>query len=166
MKTQFIIRSAASAAMVLLSACASTASVLVLDPVGPATVQSASSAPAGTLVVFSAFSVHAPSPGEPDYRQHYTDYKVYAVNGALLRTVANDAGLAVASPVRVTLAPGSYLVVARANGYGVIKVPVVVANGQATTLHLEGGGFAAEGGAAGSVVRLPDGQVVGWRATR
>jgi hypothetical protein len=163
MKINLLLKFAASASVIVFSACASSGSALVLEPVGPP-VAPAATAAFGTLVVFSAYSVHAPALGEPDNRQRYTDYRIFSPTGQLLRTIVNDAGLAVAAPVPVNLPPGSYEVVARANGYGVIKVPVVVAEGQATTLHLEGGGFAPAG--AGEVVRLPDGQVVGWRAGR
>jgi len=64
------------------------------------------------------------------------------------------------------LPAGTYRVVARANGYGIVTVPVVIEKNQVTTVHLEGGG-SWENEVARSqsdAVRLPDGRIVGWRA--
>jgi hypothetical protein len=162
-KIHLLRHAAALAALVLLPACSFAGSGLVLDPVGPSAGPAAAATDAGTLVVYSAYSVNAPSLGDPSYRQRYSNYKILSPNGQLLRAVANDAGLTVAAPVAVALPPGSYRVVARANGYGFVQVPVVVAAGRATTVHLEGGS-SAESVAAADAVRLPDGRIIGWRA--
>jgi hypothetical protein len=51
----------------------------------------------------------------------------------------NDNGTSWEGPAEVQLPPGKYRVVARANGYGTVTVPVTVAAKQTTTVHLEGG---------------------------
>jgi hypothetical protein len=165
MKTSPILPAAILAVLVLLSACVSFGAGLVLEPVGPPALPSVATASVGRLVIFSAFSPNAPRAGDWDYRERYTDYDISTLDGHLLRSVANDAGLTYAAPAEVELPPGSYRVSARANRYGRVLVPVVIAAGRTTTVHLEGGN-ATEGGTeiAASAVRLPDGQIVGWRA--
>jgi hypothetical protein len=150
--------------VVLFAGCASTRNSLVLAPVGPAPAITAGSALAGTLVVFSAFERNAPLPPSPDYRKRYSNYSILGADGRLIQQVSNDTGAAVGMPVEVKLAPGAYRVVAPANGYGVVTVPVVIAANRTTTVHLEGGTIRSVDLAGAAAVRLPDGQVVGWRA--
>jgi hypothetical protein len=47
-----------------------------------------------------------------------------------------------------------------------VDVPKVIAAGQTTILHLEGGGFWPDESAFNktNAVRLPDGLVIGWKA--
>jgi hypothetical protein len=151
---------AACAALAVWSVCQGRDAGLVLDPVGPA--HGGASAATGNLVVYSAFSLQPSWPSEPSYRQHYSNYDLQSAEGRTLRTVSNDSGLAVAMPAVVTLPPGAYRVVARANGFGEVTVPVIVTAGRTTTIHLEGG--RAKPADAEEMVRLPDGRVVGWRA--
>ena len=59
-----------------------------------------------------------------------------------------------------------YRVVAQANGYGRVTIPVVIEAHQTTVLHLEGGGSwpsEAEFNQT-NAVRLPDGQIIGWKS--
>jgi hypothetical protein len=151
-------------AAVLFAGCASTRDSLVLAPVGPPPDMAAASASTGSLVVFSAFERNAPLPPGPDYRRRYSDYRILSADGQLVQTVSNDTGSAVGAPLEVKLAPGTYRVVAPANGYGVVTVPVVVVAARTTTVHLEGGLTRASDQAGDAAVRLPDGRVVGWRA--
>ena len=53
--------------------------------------------------------------------------------------------------------------VARANGYGTVTVAVVVAANRVTTVHLEGGSSDETADNQNDTVRLPDGNMVGWR---
>ena len=62
-----------------------------------------------------------------------------------------------------TLAPGKYRVVAHANGYGTVTVPVVIDATHVTTVHLNGGSSDETADNQNDTVRLPDGNVVGWR---
>jgi len=139
---------------------------LVLDPVGPSPIQSSASGVNGSLIVFSAFDPHSHLNGYP-YRRYYTSYKLFSNDGQLLRTVQNDNGRLVEGPARVTLPPGTYRVVASANGFGEVVVPVVIAAYQVTTVHLDGRASSADTAtlASSNPVRLPDGEIVGWRTT-
>lgn len=156
------VRSGWFTALALLAAIAPAfASDLTLGPVGPG--PGTAPAATGSLVVYSAFSLRPSWPSDPSYRQHYSDYELESDAGHALRSVANDAGLAVAEPAVVALAPGSYRVVARANGYGEVTVQVVIAAGRTTVVHLEGGS-APQPDDPKQAIRLPDGRIVGWRA--
>jgi len=151
----------------LLAGCASSQQGLTLAPVGPASTQAAPVVSEnGSLVVYSAYDVTPANQGDYEHRRHYTDYKILNQDGSLLKVVHNDSGSVVREAARVDLPPGSYKVVARANGYGKVTVPVVIEQNQLTTVHLEGGGSWQNEAARSSdqVVRLPDGTIVGWRA--
>jgi len=121
----------------------------------------------GTLIVYSAYAVNADfSPRDP-YRPEYSDYEIYAT-GKLLRRVHNDSGTLLQDPALVELPAGDYRVVAKANGCGKVTVPVIIRARRCTVVHLEGGASWPDRRVFNqtSAVRLPDGQVVGWRATR
>jgi hypothetical protein len=154
-----------SAVAVLFAGCADHRGPVVLDTVGPSAVLAVPSGPAGALVVFSAFDGRLTAANDADHRRH-SDYRVFAADGRLLRDVRNDSGTVWEGPVQIELPPGSYRVVARANGYGSVTVPLVVAAGRVTEVHLEGGNPRADQTSFTAVdpVRLPDGQVVGRRA--
>jgi hypothetical protein len=153
-------------AAALWSGCASGPHGMVLAPVGPSP-QASGSATTGTLVVFSAYEVTAPGIGDFEHRHHYSDYRILSEDGKLLQTVHNDVGTEVREAARVQLPAGKYRVAASSNGYGTVMVPVVIATNRTTVVHLEGGSSWASGAALNSAdsVRLPDGEVVGWRVT-
>jgi hypothetical protein len=145
--------------------CVSKPNGLVLDTVGPSEPSQSPAGDNGSLVVYSAFDP-VPHFDSLTYRSFYTDYEVFSEQGQLLQTVHNDGGTALEGPRPVSLPPGRYRVVARANGFRKVTVPVVIAAHHITTVHLEGGaawGSRAQGGSS-SLVRLPDGQVVGEHA--
>jgi hypothetical protein len=70
-------------------------------------------------------------------------------------------------PKRVQLPVGTYCVIARANGYGVVTVPVIIRADQVTTVHLEGSPSWQNLSqlSRSNSVRLPDGAIAGWRAS-
>ena len=146
--------------------CVSQPRGLVLDPIGPPDSQSPGVGTNGTLVVFSAFDTHADFNDLP-YSRHYTDYKITYHDGKLVQTVHNGNANPSESPRMVQLPVGAYCVVARANGYGVVTVPVIIRANQVTTVHLEGSGaWQNRSQLSGSnPVRLPDGEIAGWRAS-
>jgi hypothetical protein len=118
------------------------------------------------LVVFSAYDQDAHFNDLP-YRRVHSDYSILTTDGKLLQTVHNDNGTSAGGPKEVLLPAGRYQVVARANGYGAVTVPIVIGTHQTTTVHLEGGnpcGNMAPSGQA-NPVRLPDGEIAGWRAS-
>ena len=155
------------AAVAVLSGCASPGPGVVLDPVGPPPLASASVSPNGVLIVFSAFEQSADFNSQL-YRRHYTDYRIRSADGKPLQTVRNDGGALAEGPKRVQLPVGTYRVVARANGYGEVTVPVLIRADQVTTVHLEGSSsWPNRKQLAGSnPVRLPDGEIAGWRASK
>ena len=153
------------AAAAFLSGCVSRGPGLVLDPVGPPPLPAAVTGSSGSLRVFSAFEQGADF-NSPAYRRQYTDYKILSTDGNLLQTVPNDRRTLGDNPRRVDLPVGRYRVVARANGYGAVTVPVVIRANQLTTVHLEGSPSWPNQTqlAASNPVRLPGGEIAGWRA--
>jgi hypothetical protein len=154
------------AAGVLLAGCATGKSGITLDTVGPVSAQSvAISSTNGTLKVYSAYEVNADFNSRDPYRPEYSDYRIFTTDGKLLQKVRNNSGTILQDPVSVELQPGKYRVVARANGYGYVTVPVIIAAQENTVLHLEGGDSWPDETTFNqtNAVRLPDGQIVGLR---
>jgi hypothetical protein len=154
------------AAGVLLAGCATGKSGMTLDAVGPVPSQPAAvSSTNGTLVVYSAYEVNADFNSRDPYRPEYSDYRIFTTGGKLLQRVHNNSGTVLQDPVSVGLPPGQYRVSARANGYGYVTVPVIIEPEQSTILHLEGDvSWLNEAGFnPANAVRLPGGQIVGWR---
>lgn len=157
-------------ASVLLTGCAtSKGSKLVLDTVGPPISQRttmSSTSTNGTLLVYSAFRRNADFNSRDPYRQEYSDYEISTTDGKLLQCVHNNSGTILQEAVPVVLPVGKYQVKARANGYGFVTVPVIIAAQQSTVLHLEGGGFWPDESVFNqtNAVRLPDGLIIGWKA--
>jgi hypothetical protein len=152
--------------MLLLVGCSAPRTALVLDPVGPAPIQtSPQQSGNGVLVVFSAYDA-GPDYGNRDpYRPACSDYKILSTTGTLLRVVHNDSGTILQQPAAVSLPAGHYEVLARANGYGTVTVPVLIEAQHSTVLHLEGGSWPRRASLnRTNLVRLPDGQAVGWRS--
>ena len=146
--------------------CASPKAPLVLDPIGPAPHSGSAQVGQGALVVFSAFDP-TPDWNHGPYRRRYTDYEIFSANGEhLIQAVPNNRETLLNSPPIVELASGAYHVRARANGYGQITVPVVIQAGQVTTVHLEGSVWWPRNSPifASNPVRLPKGEIAGWRA--
>jgi hypothetical protein len=144
--------------------CVSRQGPLVLDCVGPAPVQTTVSTSNGKLVVFSAPDVYGHFNDLP-YRRFYSDYKLYSEDGKLLQTVHNQSEGPIGGPKEVELPAGEYRIVARANGYGTVAVPVRIVAHRFTDVHLEGGttSIGETAPSRSNVVRLPDGQVAGWQ---
>ena len=149
----------------LLLGCVSYERGLVLEPVGPATIQSTARSTTGSLVVYSAFDVHADFTSTDPDRHRHTDYKIFSTDGSLLQVVHNDTHSLLEGPAEVRLPAGAYRIAARATGFGLVTVPVIIISGRGTTVHLEGGYRSNKAAfAQTNTVRLPDGQIVGWRA--
>lgn len=140
---------------------------MVLDTVGPQVpAPTAPNSTNGTLVVYSAYEVGAEFNSRNEFGASHSDYTISNTDGKLIQKVHNDTGTMLQNPVAVQLAPGKYQVSAQANGYGYVTVPVVIEPQQTTVLHLEGGHTWENESAFNqtNTVRLPDGQVVGWKA--
>jgi hypothetical protein len=152
----------------LLAGCATFNPGLVLEAVGPGPASvSRSAATNGTLAVYSAHEVNADFNARDPRRPEYSDYRIYSADGQLWREIHNNSGTMFQRPQRVELPPGSYRVTAPANGYGWVTVPVIICAGRDTILHLEGGfSWPAQSGFnQTNAVRLPDGEIVGWKGS-
>jgi len=81
------------------------------------------------------------------------------------QVIHNDVGGVTEDPRPVELQSGRYRIVARANGYGWVTVPVVIVAHRVTTIDLEGGTqWPMDDALASNSVRFPDGRIAGWRA--
>lgn len=154
-----------------LVGCASAGNKLALGTIGPVPGQNSianSSATNGTLVVYSGYKVNADFNSRDPYRPEYSDYKIFAADGKFLQLVHNNSGTMLANVLPVALSAGRYFVVARANSYGIISVPVVIEAGRSTILHLETDSEWPDSSVFNqtNAVRLPDGRVVGWNAAQ
>lgn len=159
---------AVAGAGILLSGCATGNQGVVLSPVGPGPGPWRSpSAADGALVVFSAYEANADFNRRDPYRQEFSDYQILSASGKFLRQVHNDSGSILQRPLGVELPVGSYRVVAQANGYGTVTVPVTIEAGRDTILHLEGdvkwpNQFGLN---QTNAVCLPHGEIVGWKSS-
>lgn len=152
--------------------CASSQKDIVLDPVGPSpTHRILTGSTNGLLVVYSAYEavpdLSAEVSGNPSDHWVYSDYRIFSADGKPFKFVWNNGGAILLHPKQVELPAGRYVVVAKANDFGRVTVPIVIASNRITTLHLDDDdSFRA--GASGSdrvnTVHLPNGNIVGWRA--
>jgi hypothetical protein len=140
-----------------LVGCAARPPFVVHDTVGPRRQGRHAD---GELVVYSATYVTAAN--QSLYPAH-SDYTVCDQQGRPYE-VRNRSGLFGSDPAQVHLLPGRYEVKALRTGAGYVVVPVVIEAGEKTVLDLDGTAMPQQA-ARNDVVRLPDGQVIGWRAT-
>lgn len=120
------------------------------------------SAPTGYLKVYTATEDH--NDGHIHYYPH-TGYTVYSEDGKTVVTkVRNAIGIHDEDPSLVQL-PGKYVVLGEVENGGMVKVAVVIQPGQLTKVDL-GSDWKQRtlAGNAADWVRLPNGQIVGWRA--
>ncbi len=171
----------AAGTLVWLAGCATPSKVTVFEPVGPAPTGQAAVGREGSLQVYSAREEYEPVNingavwAENEYSSHlpyeraHTPYSIYTANGKVFEKVRNSRGINDDLPTVVNLPAGSYKIVAETREKGspvLVEIPVVIEGGQTTTVHL-GYGWQPPTQAANenSWVRLPDGRIVGWRAS-
>ncbi len=170
----------ASTALCLIG-CASPARVGLLEPVGPAPAGHDGAPPDGSLQVYSARQRANVDINELEfrynndfgrndflYRPAHTDYTIYSSTGKLVEHVRNAQNRNDPQPALVTLPAGRYTIAARAeiNGSRMpVEVPVVIEPGRCTQAHLQGNWKPHHPFNNAQVVRLPDGQIAGWRAS-
>jgi hypothetical protein len=93
----------------------------------------------------------------------YTNYQIDATDGTLFKEVPNGQQ----EPTRVILPKGTYTVVAQSDTSGMVSVPVAIETGKLTVVHLEreiDWKEASAGIRSADLVRLPNGQPIGFRA--
>lgn len=144
-----------------LCGCATSQQPFVVEAVGPHPKMTSHGAE-GALQVYSATT--EVNDGGIAYYPH-TSYRIYGPDGGFVRFIRNHVGGNDQTPQTAMLPAGRYQVVAQSEGYGVVKVPVLVKGGQLTVLYLDRTPMPeAAQGPAGEVVRFPSGWAVGWRA--
>jgi hypothetical protein len=160
MKTKLTMM-AAMVILPLLAGCASTP--IALAPVGPGPTNQKDYYSKGYLKVFSDTKTHLIGDGPPYYT--HTGYSIYNESGTRLQYVANHIGEMDESPSLVKIPTGNYKVVAESAAYGRVTVPVVVQAGKVTVIHLDRGWRPVSTVSINELVRLPDGEAVGWRSS-
>jgi hypothetical protein len=106
---------------------------------------------------------------EFEYAPGHTSYTIYDQGGGLVKRVRNARNPDDPEPTLVPLASGRYEVVAEAEDHGgtvEVSIPVVIQSGRTTTAHLTDGWKPHRPYTDKDVVRLPDGEIAGWLATR
>ena len=150
----------------MLTGCLGQRDKLVLDPIGPVHASAPKKSGDGFLMVYSAYDAGAHFYSRKYDGREYSDYSIFDTNGRLRQKVHNSTDSISEEPATVSLPPGRYRVIASANGYGNVTVPVIIERDRHTILHLEGGGTASElaGADSSNTVRLPDGRIVGYKS--
>jgi hypothetical protein len=116
----------------------------------------------GDLLVYSA--TYAPTLEQSEYPSH-TNYTIATSNDKIIEHVTNATGTFNSRPARVSLPAGQYHVRAQYNGGRFVTIPVTIEPSKTTVIDLDGEPISQGRAAAREMVRLPDGQVVGWSAT-
>jgi len=166
-------------ALLWLVGCASPAKVAVLEPIGPTPTGGSQKSGDGRLQVYSA---RVPANIDANmgewlsnndfgrnafrYEPAHTGYTIYSQDGMLRKQVRSSKDV---EPPLVSLPPGRYEIRAEAECYAdtvEVRVPVVIRAGQTTAAHLAGGWKPHRRFTKDEVVRLPDGEIAGWVATR
>ena len=148
------------ATAVLVASCSSAPPTIVHETVGPGPTV-VNQQHNGFLKVYSATESMADDDGFSLLR--YTNYQIDAADGTFFKEVPNDDQ----EPTRVILPKGTYTVVARSDTSGMVSVPVAIETGKTTVLHLErqkDWKEAVAGTRSGDLVRLPNGQPIGFHA--
>ena len=144
--------------------CSSIWNTSGLGPVGPAPGGPRAAAPGGYLKVYSATVQH--ELGGNTYYYPHRNYFIYDATGTvLLKRVLNHIGDMDESPALVSLPAGKYQILADDQGYGRIKIPVVIRPRQMTSVHLDGAWEPPAHASPSEVVKLPNGEYIGWSAS-
>jgi hypothetical protein len=145
-------------------ACASTRGPLVLGPVGPDEQTIGRPPLTGYLKVYTATEHH--NDGDTYYYPH-SEYSIYSPDNKLVKRVANAISIHDEEPELVELPAGAYILLAPSESYGMVRVKAIVQPGEQTSVNLEDQTPPAHltSTEAGNLVRLPNGSVVGTRAT-
>lgn len=158
----------------LLTGC--QAPLVVQAAVGPEPGGHETGGTNGRLLVFSRLEAHSDNgsmeaedltgeivTGDPDYYQHRA-YTMYDHRGKRIKSVGNTVGHYSEEPREVELLPGSYSVLAEAEGYGRVAIPVHIKSGRTTIVHLDKQWRPPPSYQNSDLVRLPGGYAVGWNA--
>jgi hypothetical protein len=109
-------------------------SLLSPGPVRPTGLDYRTEVPRGYLEVYSATDEF--DDGGVPYHAH-SSYAIYTTDGKVFKTVENHISRSDELPEIVALPVGSYIVEARSDRDGYVRVAVVIKAGRRTTLNLE-----------------------------
>jgi hypothetical protein len=143
-----------------LAGCATTP--IALAPVGPDPHGLQTTASDGNLEVYSGL-VACFEGNNPPWHQH-SDYRIYDLQGRLVKYVGNAPGHYDQAPLLVSLPPGEYRLHARASDYLRVDVPVIIERGRTTKVHLDDRWRLPAYASNNELVSLPNGNPVGWPA--
>ena len=143
-----------------LPACALHPAPVAVQAVGPAPREEANNAQDGYLVVYSAWGLVNENKAPVD---HHSRYTIRSDDGRMNRVIINHVDRFDEGPIRLPLTAGTYKVSALSAHSGRVIVPVIIEPQQTTYVYLDGQKRPkiADDRKA-DVVKLPDGQVVGW----
>ena len=148
------------ACSILVSGCAFDTQPVALAPVGPHPMPEDAGPGKGSLLVYSAWGAL-----DNRYYRSHSDYKIFATDGKLVRRVFNTICFDDYDPVEIQLPAGEYRILAMSQSAGRVLVPVRIAAGLTTSVYLDGYDYLRSSSIGSNhVVKLPDGQVVGWAA--
>jgi hypothetical protein len=151
---------ALTAALALAPGCASEPTPVAVQAVGPAPREQTNTSQDGYLVVYSAWGLVNENKAPVD---HHSRYTITSDDGKTNRVIINHVDRFDEGPIRVALAAGSYKVSALSAHSGRVIVPVIIAPQQTTYVYLDGQTRPhLASGQQADLVKLPDGQVVGW----
>jgi len=139
---------------------------MALAPVGPDMGKRAMAGTKGYLQVFSATEKLIPfAPDAPTLFDLHTGYDIKVADGKTVKFVANHLSNMDEWPDTVRLPAGTYNIVAESTCCGLVTVPVVIANGKTTTVHLDRNWWPPSKTSTNQLVFLPDGEAVGWSSS-
>lgn len=141
--------------VILAAGCASQPH-LTTSSVGPVPFDREDSYGKGDLKVFTV--TEAQQVGDSTYYYPHTDYDILSDTNQKLQNVPNHLGPMDQNPTLVTLPAGKYRV-----RYRGVTVPVSIAAGRTTVVHLDGDWHPPTNVSHDQVVYLPDGEAVGWQ---
>jgi hypothetical protein len=144
--------------------CATAPAALITPSPKLAAAQTLSSP--GSLIVYSRWSRRSDDQNMastyPVWYQH-TDYRVYNLQGKIVKRVDNTVGHYATDPRVVQLPGGDYVLKAQAADREWLKVPVTIRPGATTEVHLDGAGGPPGDVPEARVINNPDGKPVGWQ---
>jgi len=133
---------------------------LHLSSVGPAPAGVEKPSNLGSLQVFT--DLEPEQAGEsPSYFPH-ASYEIYSRSGVCVKTVENHRGPMDETPTIVDIPAGQYIILGPSANHGNVRVPVTVATGKTTVIHLDGY-WKPDASAHNQVVYFPNGEAIGWR---
>ena len=109
-------------------------STLSLDVLSPRHLDNRNELPQGYLEVYSGTEQF--QDGGLSYYAH-SSYAVYTVDGKLFKRVENHISPSDEIPESVSLPIGSYIVEARSENDGCVRIPITIKKGQRTSLDLD-----------------------------